>query len=107
VGNVDNTKLAEIVAEALGFRLQDATGRLFVDVASAFPNGYSVDTSDKTNPVLVIGDHRLPVNKDLLVKGDKTYNLEGIIIQATEPEPDNFYIPAQAIRCIRERICPK
>jgi alkaline phosphatase len=97
-GTIDNTELAEIIADALGFDLARVTDRLFVDVAEVFPD-YEIDSSDSANLVLKIDGCELPVSKDILKKGVREKNLDGIVVHA--PVTDQFFIPMDAVRMIR------
>jgi alkaline phosphatase len=98
VGTFDNTEMASLVADYLGFDLSRVTERLFVNVADVFPD-YEVDDSDPANLVLKIDGYELPVSKDILRKGPKEKRLDGIVVHA--PVIDAFFIPKEAVRMIR------
>ncbi len=103
VGTFDNTELARQTALTLGVDLEQTTGRLFIDLAFVTPD-FSLDTRDKTNPKVVIGeDISLPVNKDILRIGNQTHRLSGIVVHA--PKADNgrgkVFIPWDAAALIR------
>jgi alkaline phosphatase len=104
VGTFDNTELASLTAGTLGLDLAQATGRLFVDLATVFP-GFSVDASDRANPVIRIGpDIVLPVNKDILVIGGRTQRLSGIVVYAPKAGAGagKVFIPRDAVELIRK-----
>ncbi len=104
VGTFDNTELAIMIAQALDLDLTQATGRLFVDLATVFP-GFSVDASDRANPVIRIGpDTVMPVNKDILVIGSQTYRLSGIVVYAPKAGAGagKVFIPRDAVALIRK-----
>ncbi|MBN1694027.1 alkaline phosphatase [candidate division WOR-3 bacterium] len=99
VGLYDNTELAEITASALGFNLKEINHELFVDVGEIFSD-YCLDKTDTANPVLEINEVNLPINKNLLIAEDKTYELKGIVVYA--PKTGKVNIPREAIRIIEE-----
>jgi alkaline phosphatase len=108
-GVIENTELAEIVAEAMKANLDRLNQKLYVDAKEAFPEA-GLDMSDPTNPVLVIGRARLPVSKDLVEIDGRTHRLEGIVVHAplaptANPLPETsttgkVYIPEEAVRII-------
>jgi alkaline phosphatase len=99
VGLYDNTELAEITASALGFNLDEINRELFVEVGEVFPD-YNLDKSDTANFILEINEVKLPINKNLLVAEDKTYELNGIVVYA--PKTGKVYIPGEAARIIEK-----
>lgn len=108
-GHVDNTEIAEYIAKEMGFDLNKANSRLFVEVSDVFSkdngdgkldkNEYKLDMTDPSNPVLRIGDCQLPIDKNVLIQNGKTCELEGIVTYA--PETGRIYIPAEAIPMIK------
>lgn len=98
VGLYDNTELAKITADALGFNLDDINKELFIEVGKEFPN-YNLDNSDTTNPVLEVNGIKLPISKNLLISNEETYELNGLVIYA--PKTDKVYIPREAVRIIK------
>jgi alkaline phosphatase len=109
-GLYDNTDLATMAAHAMGFKLARTNLRLYVEVDKAFSD-YEIDWSDKANPVLVIGKAELPISKDLLYIGKKTYNLEGLVVYV-DPDDDTdgdekVYIPMQAVKLIKKDLKAK
>ncbi|AKB38639.1 Alkaline phosphatase [Methanosarcina siciliae C2J] len=109
-GYMDNTEIAEYIADKFRFDLTETNEQLFVEVGEIFSedNGdgvleageYLLDTTDPENPVLKIGDAELPVNKNILVKDGVTHELEGIVVYA--PATDKVYIPTEALSLINE-----
>jgi alkaline phosphatase len=108
VGTFDNTELAESTARTLGLDLAQSTGRLFVDLATVFPD-FNLDTSDGANPKVVIGrDISLPVNKDILIIGGRTHRLSGIVVYAPKAGEGagKVFVPRDAVELIRMRRGP-
>jgi alkaline phosphatase len=104
VGTFDNTELALLTARAMNLDLAQATGRLFVDLATVVPD-FSVDTSDKANPKVLVGrDIVLPVNKDILAMGDQTRRLDGIVVYAPKAGAGagKVFVPREAVELIRK-----
>jgi len=107
-GYIDNTEIAGCIAEELGFDLKESNSCLFVEVGEFFSkdngdghldeNGYLLDMTDPSNPVLKIGDSELPVSKDLLIKDGVTHELEGIVVYA--PVTDRVYVPAEVLSLV-------
>jgi hypothetical protein len=104
---VDNTELAKAAGDAMGFDLDWVQGRLFIDCDEAFPGDCVLDTTDSANPVLNVRGAELPINKNLLTKGGRTYELEGIVVNAplADSGAGKVYIPFQAYRCIAWGFC--
>lgn len=102
-GRVDNTEIATYIAEEFGFSLDKTSDKLFVDVDEAFPGKYVLDKTDSKNPLLKIGDYKLPINKDVLIdsKGVE-HKLDGIVIYAPKANDGKgkVYIPQQAVDLI-------
>lgn len=102
VGLLENTELGRAMAAAMGFDLGEVGRRLFVDAEEALrPAGFtvSVDTTDPANPVLVArrGAVRaeLPLSKSLLRLGDRTVELEGVVVRAERL--GKVFVPRQAV----------
>jgi alkaline phosphatase len=98
-GNIDNTEIATSVANMLNIDLKNITDKLFVEVGSVFKDYEFVDNPGA--PVLKIGDAVLPVNKDIINKGTKNYQMDGIVIYS--PEIKKFFIPQEAIKIISSK----
>jgi alkaline phosphatase len=98
-GTFDNTDLAHLCAASMGFELMEMTGRLFVDAIEAFPAA-TIDTSDEANPVLVIGEWRIPANKDYIHSPDgQKREFNSITVYA--PQLGKMFIPREAVEMIQ------
>jgi hypothetical protein len=58
------------------------------------------------NPVIRIGEYQLPIGKDLLIRGNKTYRLMGVVTYVPGDNPGSetdgkVYIPIDAVRKIK------
>jgi alkaline phosphatase len=110
-GHYDNTDLAKIVAETLGFSLNQAQTQLYVDVTSAFKNSQlTLNTTDTTNPVLQISMNGktayLPISKDVMtIKYSngltRTYNLEGLVVRSPMINANQVFVPQQVISILK------
>ena len=101
VGNFDNTELAKMVADKLGFKLDKLTDKLFVDAFEALPGATLDTTTDPFNPVLVYGEAKLPVSKDYIeFSNGKIKYLPGIVVDA--PEIEKVFIPKEAVKLINK-----
>ena len=98
-GNMDNTQLPIRLAKIMGIDLNMTEKELFVDVKTVFPD-YKI-TNDNTGYILEIGKTRLPVNKNIVIKGDKTFRTEGITVYA--PNINKVFISKDAINIIRRK----
>jgi alkaline phosphatase len=104
-GYMDNTEIAEYIAEKLRFDLAETNDQLFVEAGEVFSEDdgdgvleddeYLLDITDPENPVLKIGDAELPVSKNLLIKDGVTHELEGIVVYA--PATGKIYFPAEVL----------
>ena len=70
---------------------------LFVEAGSVFPD--YVLSKDDTGYILETGKCRLPVNKDLVLKGDREYRTEGITVYI--PNINKVFIPKEAVEIIK------
>jgi alkaline phosphatase len=99
VGLLDNTDLANISAQALGFDLREISARLLAEATEVFPHeAIEIDRTDRENPKVRIGPAELPVNKNILRIGGQTHRLEGLVVYI--PQTDKVYLPQQAIEII-------
>lgn len=96
-GNIENSEIAHKLAEMMSFDLKYMQEELFVDVGSIFPD-YTLE-DDETGFVLKIGENRLPVNKDIVYKGDKSFRTGGIVVNA--PNINKVFIPKEAVEIIQ------
>lgn len=97
-GLLDNTELARVAAGALGLDLRAASAELFVDVEAELGT-FSVDSSERYSPVLVIKGARLPVGTDLLVVGADTSELPGVSLWYRET--GRAWVPRAAVELLR------
>ncbi|HID30024.1 MAG TPA: alkaline phosphatase [Desulfobacterales bacterium] len=106
-GLVDNTELAETVADVFGLNMERIQDRLFVNLDDAFGE-WTLDETDPANPVAKLSgkfaEAELPCSKDLLTikttsGKTKTYNLEGVVVYA--PNTGRVYVPRQAVRIMK------
>jgi alkaline phosphatase len=114
VGHIDNTELASIVADALGFSLSEVSDKLFVDVNEVFSGEWTLNKNDPKNPVLEISSNGqsafLPISKDLLVitknGSTKIVPLDGVIVYSpiyvgSTPQEDRVYINQQVVTLLK------
>ena len=107
-GYMDNTEIAQYVAENIGFDLNEISRCLFVETGEAFSrdngdgkldkNEYLLDMTNSSNPVLRIGDAELPVSKNLFIKDGSTHELKGIVVYA--PITGKVYIPNEVLSLV-------
>ena len=105
-GLIENTDIAKITAQSLGFILSDTSRQLFVDTASALAALGAVsrlDLDNPSHPVLLIekGLRRaqLPVDSNQLIIGAKTHYLPGIVVQI--PKTGKVFAPQAAIDLLK------
>jgi alkaline phosphatase len=104
-GLVENTDIAKLMANVMGFDLEELTNKLFLDAESAYrPIGAAV-TIDKTNaanPVLVVthmgSTAELPVNKNIIRINGKEYELDSVIVESN----GKFYVPEEAVKIFKK-----
>lgn len=106
-GLIQNTDIARITAQSLGFDLAQASRRLFVEAAPALEAlGVSswLDNSDPANVLLRLekGIQRasLAIDTDLLTIGKTTYQLPGIVVH--NPKTGGVFIPQKALELLKE-----
>jgi alkaline phosphatase len=102
LGLIENKQLAYICANNLGYDLDKADSKLFVEASSAFKAigaTVRIDKTDPTNMVLVIekGLNRgqMPFSKNNITLNDKKYEMTGITVYA--PNTEKVYIPQEAV----------
>ncbi|WP_027410022.1 alkaline phosphatase [Anoxybacteroides tepidamans] len=105
VGTFENTDLARIMANAMGFDLKTVTARLFADAKKQFEAigaTVAIDKSDANNLVLTVAKGKktakLPANKNIMTIGNKTYELEGLNVYTAE----RFWVPKQAVSIFQQ-----
>lgn len=97
VGIIDNTEVAYITAESLGFELPTIDQLLFNEAGSfAEKMGltFTIDKTDEKNLVAVFtkGENsvKMPISKNVLIWKEKTYQLKGLTVLA--PKTNRVYI---------------
>ena len=107
-GLIDNTRLATLCAESMGFNLDEVDQRLYIEASSLFaPLGatVSLEGSDTSAPTLVVRrgakEAKLPCSTDLLLYGDKTFQLDGITVYA--PNTGRTYVSRQAAEILAKQ----
>ena len=105
-GLIENTDIAKITAQSLGFILSDTSRQLFVDTASALAALGAVsrlDLDNPSHPVLLIEKGlrraRLPVDSNQLIIGAKSHSLPGIVVQI--PKTGKVFAPQAAIDLLK------
>jgi alkaline phosphatase len=100
-GTIDNTELANIVADAMGVSLDRATDKLYVDIKDV-TNNYEIDVE---NDVLTVGGIvTFPLGADYMeVKGRKI-SLPGVTVYASGDEDvaETVYISKRAIKILKK-----
>nr|WP_320015656.1 alkaline phosphatase [uncultured Desulfobacter sp.] len=99
-GTIDNTELAEIVADAMGVDLDRTTEKLYVDIKDV-TSDYKIDVD---NDVLTVGDAVFPLGVDYMVVEGKTIRLPGITVYASGDDnvAETVYISKKAIRKLKK-----
>ena len=105
-GLIENTDIAKITAQSLGFTLSDTSRQLFVDTAAALAALGALsrlDLEDPSHPVLFIEKGllraRLPVDTNQLIIGAKTYLLPGVAVQVAKT--GKVFAPQTAIDLLK------
>ncbi|HWR41255.1 MAG TPA: alkaline phosphatase [Patescibacteria group bacterium] len=105
-GLVENKDLAYIAARAMGFDLDQADNRLFVEAGAAVSEIGAVaviDNSNAASPILMVKKAgkvaELPCSTNLLSFDGKTVEMNGITVFA--PKTGKAYIPRQAVELLR------
>ena len=96
-GNIDNTQIAIELAKMMDIDLDALGEELFVDAGSVFPD--YVLSKDDTGYILEAGNTRVPVNKDIILNGDREFRTKGITVYA--PDIDKVFIPKEAVKIIQ------
>jgi alkaline phosphatase len=99
---LENTEIAYITAENLGFELPYIDQFLFNE-AKAFADeigaSMNIDKTDEKNPILVIAKDdlqvELPISKNEMIWKDETYNIKGLTVLA--PKTNRVYITQYAM----------
>jgi alkaline phosphatase len=106
-GLIQNTDIAKITAQSLGFDLAETSRKLFVDAAAAFAAigaTTRLDASDPDAPALIVekGLRRatLPLNANRLQTGKVSHVLPGLVVQV--PKTGQVFVPQKAVDILRE-----
>ncbi|MGM7721352.1 alkaline phosphatase [Metabacillus sp. Hm71] len=104
-GLVQNTDIANTMAEAMGFDLKDLTNELFAEAGSAFKKigaDVTIDKTDAANPVLVVkhnkAEAQLFVNKNIIRINGKDYELGSVVVESN----GKFYVPEKAVQLFKK-----
>lgn len=112
-GLVDNTDLANLMAETMGFQLNQLTSSLYIDAKPALEKkGFKVtiDESDSNNPVLVAQKgnttYEMAENKNIILSKTTSNNKKSEVKQHTVPyvtvyNDHSFYISEEALKFIK------
>lgn len=112
-GLVDNTDLANIMAETMNFQLNQLTASLYIEAKSALEKkGFTVtvDQSDSSNPVLVAKKgnttYEIPENKNSILSKITDKNGKSEVKQHTVPyvtvyNDRSFFISEEALKYIK------
>ncbi len=112
-GLVENTDLANIMAETMGFKLDQLTSSLYIDAKPALEKkGFKVtiDQSDSNNPVLVAQKgnttYEMPENKNTVLskttgKDGKTEAKQHTVPYVTVYNDSSFYISEEALKYMK------
>ena len=106
LGMIDNTDIAHLSSQHLGFELAAVDRQLFVEAESAFGAigaAVLIDRTDPANLVLRVAKGKtsavLPFSKNLMrlsgKKGESVIELEGLTVFA--PNTEKVYVPRQAV----------
>jgi len=107
VGIIDNTEVAYITAESLGFELS-TIDQLLYNEAGSFADkigaSLTIDKTDEKNLSLILSKGemlvKLPISKNVLIWKDKTYQIKGLTLLA--PKTNKVYITQYAMDLIAD-----
>ena len=112
-GLVENTDLANLMAETMGFQLNQLTSSLYINAKPALEKkGFKVtiDESDSNNPVLVAqkgnATYEMAENKNIILSKTTSNNKKSEVKQHTVPyvtvyNDHSFYISEEALKFIK------
>jgi len=108
-GHFDNTDIAKICAQRMGFNLEDISAELFIDAQEAFTGfgaAVRIDKTDVKNPVLAAQKGavtvRIPFHKNILYIDSIRYQMPGIAV--FNPNNNKLYIPKASVELVKERF---
>ena len=106
-GLIQNTDIAKITAQSLGFDLAETSRKLFVDAAVAFAAigaTTRLDATEPDAPALIVekGLRRamLPLNANRLQTGKVSHALPGLVVQV--PKTGQVFVPQKAVELLKE-----
>lgn len=106
-GHFDNTDIAKICAQRLGFNLEDVSAKLFIDSQKAFTSlgaHVHIDETDVKNPVLVAKKGsvtvHIPFHKNKLKINATEYRMPGIAVFV--PKTGQIFIPKSSIELVKK-----
>lgn len=104
-GVVDGPDVARITAAALGLDLENLNRRLFREATEALPGAdVTIERPTPNNYVVKVAHGgriaTLPANKNLLQLGERTIELEGVVVCIRDGQTSTAYLPMQAVRLI-------
>ena len=106
-GLIQNTDIAKITAQSLGFDLAETTQKLFVDAATAFAAigaTTRLDASEPDAPALIVekGLRRanLPLNANRLQTGKVSHILPGLVVQGAKT--GQVFLPQKAVDILKD-----
>ncbi|MGD2084769.1 MAG: alkaline phosphatase [Candidatus Aminicenantes bacterium] len=108
-GHFDNTDIAKICAQRLGFNLEDVSAKLFIDSQKAFTSlgaHVHIDETDVKNPVLVAKKGsvtvHIPFHKNKLKINTTEYRMPGIAVFV--PKTGQIFIPKSSIELVKKEF---
>ena len=99
-GTLDNTELAEIMADAMGANLDEATEKLYVDIKDV-TSEYEIHVE---NDILTVGEAVFPLGCDFMVIEGKIINMPGVTVYASGDDDvaQTVYISKKAIEELKK-----
>jgi alkaline phosphatase len=108
-GHFDNTDIAKICAQRLGFNLEEISAKLFIDSQKAFTSfgaHVHIDETDVKNPVLVAkkgsGTVHIPFHKNILKINSTEHRMPGLAIFV--PETGQLFIPKSSTELVKKEF---
>jgi len=108
-GLIENTKIAQICAQSMGFDLNKVSDELFVDLSKYSTSVGATLRIDNADPNIItiyidkgLKSAQLPAGKNLLLLGNNTYSLPGIVVYISKT--GKAYAPRKAIDLIASYV---
>jgi alkaline phosphatase len=100
VGLYDNTELATLCADAMGFELEDIQEELFISLSEVLENDQWSVEGPEENPIIeiVLPDTTITINAgtDIIERSSGSYiHLKGVVVYA--PMTGEVYVPQDAL----------